>query len=80
MNDIQRGQRAKEILADPLIKEALTGIEDIILDEWKTQADPSMREELWHTYKGMNRFKTALEIAVTNGEYEVIMKEKENGV
>lgn len=78
MDDKQRGHRAKAILEDQLVVDSFQLIEDSVLEEWNKAATTDLREELWYTLKGLHRFKTALEIAVQNGEYQTIMEEPNN--
>jgi hypothetical protein len=74
----ERGQRADQLLQDPLIVEALDGIEQTLRDQWEKAATTEIREELWYTFKGMQRFKQYLTLAVEQGVYETALMEKEN--
>ena len=75
MDTIQRGQRSKELLDDPIIVEALTKIEDTIRQTWEDTTSTEHREELWYTLKGCLRFKEYLTIAVQNGEFELTKRD-----
>ena len=76
MDQISRGHRASELLADPLIVEALDGLEQLLQSQWLDSTTSEAREELWYTIKGMQRFKQYLRIAVENGDYEKALMEK----
>lgn len=78
MNTIQRGQRSKELLDDPLIDEAFTTIEESILQMWAESKETSEREELWYTLAAAKRFKGIFTNAVSNGSFELAKLEKDN--
>ena len=73
---MNEGYRASEILADPLVKKAFHEIEAAILEQWKSTADTELRDELWYTLKGLNRFRGYLEIAMQNEQFDLAMEEK----
>jgi hypothetical protein len=64
---VSRGQRAKELMSDPLISEALQLIPDAIRDQWDETNDSSQREELWYTLQGFKRFAMYFNIVLENG-------------
>ena len=74
----QRGHRAKEILADPLIVEALDLIEQSLIQTWKESDDSTAREDAWYTLRGHQRFVTTLTNLVWTGEYQNTLEEKYN--
>ena len=76
MDKIQEGQAAKELLANPLLQESLQTIESTLIDQWTLSRDTSVREELWYTLQGLKRFVTILEMTVSNGADELVLKEK----
>lgn len=78
MGPIERGQRAAALLQDPLIVEALDGIEQTLRDQWENAVTTDIREELWYTLKGMQRFKNLLTISIENGVYEKALMEKQD--
>ena len=71
MNSIERGERAKELLDNPLVEEALIRIKEFLVEEWATNTDSQAREELWFTLKGLERFKNYFEAAVSSGQYDL---------
>jgi len=77
MKAIEKGHRAENILQDPLIVEALTGIEQALREQWTNASTTEVREELWYTLKGLLRFKHYLTVIVDNGVYEEALLEKE---
>jgi len=80
MNEVQqRGQHAERLLQDPLMVEALEAIEQTLRESWDSATTTEVREELWYTLKGMQRFKQYLSLAVEQGDYETALTEKANG-
>lgn len=75
MNEIERGEHAKRLLHDPLLQESLALIEENILDLWRETPDSKARNELWFTYKGLERFTNHLRTAISNGDFEKQIKE-----
>jgi len=67
MDSISRGHLASELLDNPLLQETLKDIESAITEQWKNTKEHLVREELWFTLKGLDRFKMILESTVENG-------------
>ena len=78
MTPEQRGHLSKEILENPLVKEAFAVIEESIHEQWQEAPHSDMREELWYTLKGCQRFKQVFTIAIEQGNYEATLKELDN--
>jgi hypothetical protein len=76
MEKIDRGLRAKALLADPMLQEALTTIEETLMETWTESVATDHREELWYTYQGAKRFKSYLDLVLQQGEAEQALKEK----
>lgn len=74
----ERGQHAENILQDPLVVDALKSIEQVLRDSWDNATSTEVREELWYTLKGMQRFKHYFTVAIEQGEFETALKEKAN--
>ena len=74
----QRGQRAKEILADPLIVETLDLIEQSLIQTWKESNEATAREDAWYTLRGHQRFINILTTTIESGEYSKALEEKYN--
>jgi len=65
--DVSRlGQRAKELLADPEVKEILDLIEQELTQSWKDGKHQTDREDAWYTLQGHQRFLRTLEILESN--------------
>ena len=80
MSEIERrGQHAASLLQDPLMVEALTAIEQTLQESWISATTTEVREELWYTLKGMQRFKQYLSLAVEQAEYETALMERTDG-
>lgn len=67
---IRRGQRAQQVLTDPLVEDALQSIIMAITQLWAESNDTSTREELWYSLQGVHRFTNYFEQAIENGEFE----------
>jgi len=72
---IQRGENAARVLNDPLVKDTLAGLEDLMIQSWRAASDADIREELWFTLKGLERFRSMFEGAVQSGQYERTLTE-----
>ena len=67
---IRRAERAKQLLADPMIKESLDLIESEIIDQWGAcpVRDVEGRELLWRLYMSAQKFRGILVGTVQNGK------------
>ena len=79
METSQRGHLSRELLENPLAKEAFDTIEQSIIQEWELAKDTLQREEAWHALQGLRRFKNVFTAFVQNAEFEDSLKEKLNG-
>lgn len=68
---LDRGQRARVILEDPLVIEALALMESKVLEAWKDSpaSDTAARERLYHYQRSVQEFRRFFTIAVTNGKF-----------
>lgn len=68
--EIQRGERAAQILAEPIIVEALEVIEQEYTEQWKNSParDQEGREKLWLMVKTAQRFRAELVQAMETGQ------------
>jgi hypothetical protein len=68
-NTIARADHAKRLLEDELLKEAFEAVEHDIFEEWRNSAtaDHSVRSELFHTLKGLERLKARLQAILDDG-------------
>ena len=78
MDTFEKGTRSKDILDNPLVKEAFSTIKQALIEEWENQSDPSAREEVWYTLKGLERFKGLLETNIDNAMFDSTMQEDAN--
>lgn len=70
---MDRGQRASELLNDPLLQEALQSIKNTLHDSWAETSDFAAREEMWYTLKGLLRFENYLEVTLENSKFDKAM-------
>jgi hypothetical protein len=64
---VRRGLRATELLADPLILEAMATIEAMTIGAWRNEDNPEKREKAWYLLRAMEIFKGMLADIVTTG-------------
>jgi hypothetical protein len=67
--EAQRGQDAKRLLDDPLLKEAFDAIEQEFVDQWKKAPvrDVEGREKLWLMLQLLNKVHSHLEAVMASG-------------
>ena len=67
--ETQRGERARLLLADPLIAEAFDTIQQELMTAWQTSParDTDGRETLWLSVKLLNQVKSHLQSVVETG-------------
>ncbi len=67
---IRRAERAKQLLADPLIHEAFETIDRDIIDQWGAcpVRDVEGREMLWRLHMTSLKFKAIFEGFIQNGK------------
>lgn len=68
---LDRGQRARVILEDPLVVEALALMESKVLEAWKDSpaSDTAARERLYHYQRSVQEFRWFFTNAVTTGKF-----------
>jgi hypothetical protein len=67
--DIRRGHRAAELLADPILAGAFQELDAEILQAWRKSANPDEREALHHRMIALAAVKSKLEVLVGRGEW-----------
>lgn len=69
-----RAERARQLLSDPLLVEALDLIEKELIDQWEScpARDKEGREAIWVYYKTAKKFRGILAGAVESGKVSVI--------
>ena len=67
---VQRAERARQLLNDPLLVEVLNLIESDLLSQWENcpARDVEGREAIWVYYKTAKKFRGILEGAVESGK------------
>lgn len=68
--EIQRADRAAQLLAEPLIADTLALIEQEYIEEWKNSParDVDGREKLWLMVKTVRKFQSELESVIATGQ------------
>ena len=74
MNDLQdteRGRQAAELLAHPLLKQALAAIEAEVVSQWGQcpARDHDGKEALWQLFKTAQKFRGVLSGYVESGKF-----------
>ena len=56
--EVWRAERAKQLLNEPLIKEALDAIESLLIEQWSATPikDQEMREKIWMMFNIKRNF------------------------
>jgi hypothetical protein len=67
--EIRRGERARALLEDPLVAEALAALERAAIDEWRATGpeDAETRERAWLMLQLAQRFRAHFESLVSTG-------------
>jgi hypothetical protein len=68
--EMWRGERARQLMNEPLIKEALEEIERAIIQNWEQcpAKDIELREKLWMMYGVSKKFRSYLQSTMESGE------------
>ena len=68
IDDIARGKHAEQLLADPLLQEALATLDAQLIEAWGATGadDADKREQLWALLKAGRRFEAYLRALVDN--------------
>ena len=67
---IQRAERAQELLEDPLIKESFDHLEKTYLDAWRDSrpGEELDREVLWQAWFALDAVRSHLNMVMQNGK------------
>ena len=67
---IKRAEHARQLLEDPLLKDALDLMEKEVVEQWGAcpARDIEGREQLWKFYKTTLKFRGILQGAIENGK------------
>lgn len=76
--EVMRGERARQILEDPLVVEAVTQIKSQLLEQWRLSPvkDTELRERLWAIYTGMHVFLEAFESHIATGKFALATEQQ----
>lgn len=66
--DRDRGTKAKALLENPLLQEALQSLEGDYIEIWKTGASVDDRERAWLAMKVLERVRRHLDKVIMDGE------------
>ena len=66
--DVTRAQQAKALLETEIFKEAFTYLDDMYVQEWKTQTDSVRRARLWFSINALVKVREHLENVLANGK------------
>lgn len=65
---IERGKRLEQILNEPVVIDALEGIEETAVERWKSSKTPEDRESAHALLQAAAAFKTEVNRIVQNGK------------
>lgn len=70
IREIARGQQARAIVEAPIFREAVDGLRDQLMAEWRNTAgrDTQGREQLWLAQNLLQRIEAHLTAAMTTGQ------------
>lgn len=76
--ELHRAERARQILEDPLVKEALKEIRDAIVEQWRTAPvkDSELKEKLWSIFGATHKFEQLLRSHIETGKMAAIQEDR----
>lgn len=74
----ERGERARTILSDPLVRELLLDIEREIVTQWIAAAAPDKRERAHAQINAVRWLRERLELTVQQGEHSALLLQNED--
>jgi hypothetical protein len=66
---VRRAQEARSLLANPLLQEATSKVEDALVRQWKTGKSVEEREAAWNRLRGLESVMKHLQIVMEQGEH-----------
>lgn len=68
--EVVRAERAKQILEDKLVRAALDGVRDLIIEQWRVSPvkDSEIRDWLWALYNASHKFEEVLRSHIETGK------------
>lgn len=69
--EARRGELARRLLDDPLLKEAFREVEEALRSAWLASADDAQaeRERLWQMLRALGRVRGHLDAVVATGKF-----------
>jgi len=66
-----RGERARQILEDPLVEEFFGQAEEETMTAWRNSAidETDVREDAWRMYQALQRLRSCFQTTIANGEF-----------
>lgn len=66
-----RGERARQILEDPVVKGFFAQAEEETMAAWRHSAvdETELREDAWRMYQALQRLRRCFEATIANGEF-----------
>lgn len=76
-----RAEQAKQILRNPLVREALDGIKNGLIEQWRSSPvkDSELREYLWSIYLGAGKFEELLQSHIETGKMAEVQLSRRDG-
>ena len=65
---IERGEQAKALAENPLLKKAIAVVKQSVFEEWEDAKTPEDREDLWNFQQAVTRFEKVLLGYIQTGE------------
>lgn len=78
--ELHRAEEARQIISNPLVAEALDGIEGNVLEWWEKSniKDHDFREKCWAIYCASRSFRKALQTHIETGKMARAQVEQES--
>lgn len=67
--EIERGQRAKRLIEDSMLQEAIQELANGLMEVWQSEQDKAKRDELWRQQRALTDVVNNLLGVMTNGEF-----------
>lgn len=67
-DDVRRGEQAKALLDNEVLKETFRYLEHSYTEAWKACKTTELREEAWHAIRNLQRLEEHLVTVLNNGK------------
>ncbi len=76
--EIARGEKARQVLEDPLVRGALDDIKQSIIQQWSKcpVKDTDLKERLWGLFNAADKFEEILKTHIETGKMARIQVEQ----